>query len=384
MKRILALLCVTALLVSLSGCIPFLEEKLGETPEKMSDGEKEREIMSTPDLAEYVQKRTVTITNQNANGESVGTGFFIDDEGTIVTSYHVIDSAEAIYAEISDGGKYEVTTIVDFNEMYDLAVLKVDYTDTGYLTLCKEDPRTGETVYAVGSSLGFLKGTFSDGIVSSASRYVGNISCLQTSAAISSGNSGGPLVNVYGEVVGINSFSYIRGDDLNLAVKVNELDRLTMDKNWNISQYREWYNKEVGRSYKIWNYSDSAWEPSKINTYQHVTGRSCICSTYNWEFLEKDPATFMKGGWDGNFTSWEYQNTTKGYNDAYGVYCYEYKVSEFDAYTEYLTRNGFVFMNSEDYSTGTSYYYLNEFSGYCMDIFVMKGEAYIVIEPYTV
>lgn len=331
----------------------------------------ERVEMTTVELAEYVQKRTVTITvNLKDGGTSVGSGFFVDDKGTIVTSYHVIDAADSISAEISDGGKYDVKTIVDFSEIYDVAVLQIDYSGNDYLTCVEENCRTGETVYAVGSSLGTLTGTFSDGIVSSNSRVVGVIDCVQTTAAISKGNSGGPLVNIYGEVIGINAFSYVSGENLNLAVTIDTLDRLSMDKNWSMTQYREWYKKEIDRSYNVWNYSTELYELSKINTYQHVTGSNCLYSYKDWKFL------------DGYY----YNNRANGYDSSYGIFCYAYNVQSMDTYTEYLKSIGFDFVDSEDFEQGTSYYYENEFNGFMVDIFTYtdrNGEEFIVIEPYT-
>ena len=321
--------------------------------------------MSAPDLAEYVQARSVTITVESkSGGSSNGSGFFIDDQGTVVTNYHVIDAADSISVEVSNGGKYDVKKIVDFNVNYDIAVLKIDITGNDYLELNPNEIRTGESVYAVGSSLGFLDGTFSNGIISSINRTVGVIDCIQTTAAISNGNSGGPLVNVYGEVCGINAFSYQGGENLNLAIRISQLDQLSMDKNWDINHFREWYKKEIERSYTVFDYGTQEMYLSKINTYQHVTERDCIASAYGWNWMEDS------------------DNLVEGYDNTQGLYIYEYKVSEFDAYTEYLSSIGFSFKESKDYKQGVSYFYENEFTGVCMDIFILDGQEYVVIEPY--
>lgn len=377
MKKLLC--CVFALLMMVSllaGCgsskkeehaaPPVVTEAPTEAPTTVPT-EPPKVEMATPDLAEYVQKRTVTVNvEMKDGGTSAGSGFFVDDNGTIVTNYHVIDSANAITVEVSDGGKYDVKKIVDFSELYDIAVLQIDISGNDYLEYIEEKCRTGETVYAVGSSLGTLTGTFSDGIISSTSRSVGLIDCVQTTAAISNGNSGGPLVNVYGEVIGINAFSYVGGENLNLAITIDTLDELSMDKNWNLSQYREWYKKEIDRSYLVWNYSTEEYEQSKINTYQHVTGMECLMSSFNWNFLEGD-----------------FEDCVDGYDVEYGVFCYEYDVQDFDKYTEYLNSIGYFFVESEDFTDGISYYYQNEFNGYCVDIFVLKGDELVVIEPYA-
>lgn len=361
-----AILLTALMLFGCGNSSPEVEasEEVIQTTEQVTEPVKME--MDTADLAEYVQKRTVTITTKGENDYTgTGTGFFIDDQGTLVTCYHVIDAAESISVEVSDGGKYDVHRIIDFSTLYDIAVLKIEIEDNLYLDFCDEKSRTGETVYAVGSSLGFLNGTFSNGIISSSSRTVGMIDCVQTTASISEGNSGGPLVNAYGEVIGINAFSYEEGADLNLAIQIDALDQLSREKNWNINQFREWYKKEIGRSYSVWNYTTMEWESSKINTYQHITGRKCGMSDYNWDFL---------GG--------DFEDAVEGYFDRYGVYGYEYHVQEFDEYTAYLNQIGFYFIKSEKFNQGISYYYENEFTGQKMDIFIMEGEQYIFVEPY--
>lgn len=370
MKKIVSLLCICALIMSTAGCqfIPGVGSILDNLTQKETEAptEPERQAMTPTDLAEYVGKRTVTVSVDTEDGyTSTGSGFFIDSNGTLVTNYHVIDGAKSISVEISDSAKYDVAAIVDFSEMYDLAVLKLDLDDTLYLEFCEEEPKTGEEAFAIGSSLGFLDGTFSNGIISNASRTVGRIECIQSTAATSNGNSGGPLVNVYGEVMGVNSFGYNGGENLNLAIKHSMLDKLSMDKNWSISQFREWYKKETDRSYKFWDGTNDEWIKSKTNTYQYVTGQECFGSDYGWGILEGDTEDFVNG-----------------YNDTRGVYFYEYVASEFDQYTQYLSDNGYSFIESEDYSEGTSYFYMNEFSGAMIDMFILDGDEFLIIEPY--
>ncbi len=100
---------------------------------------------------------------------------------------------------------------------------------------------TGETVYAVGSSKG-LTGTLSDGLVSTASRIVDDVDCIQITAAISSGNSGGPLINIYGEVIGSNTMSLASGQNLNFAVNITELQAV---ETTNAMTMAEFYDETV-------------------------------------------------------------------------------------------------------------------------------------------
>ena len=104
--------------------------------------------MNTADLAEYVQERTVTVNVETlTGGTSTGSGFIIDNEGTIVTNFHVIDLATDITVEAGSGATYPVQEIVDFSNIYDLAVLKINMADSPYLDFAEAPVRTGEQVW---------------------------------------------------------------------------------------------------------------------------------------------------------------------------------------------------------------------------------------------
>ena len=236
--------------------------------------------------------------------------------------------------------------------------------DHPYLELAEKDARTGEQVYAVGSALGTLTGSFTGGMVSSTKRTYGEIDCIQMDAAISPGNSGGPLVNVYGEVVGINTASYTSGENLNLAIKVSELDRLAKDKNWSVKEFKEWYEQESSRSWSpTYKKSDGStgYLYSLVNNYQTVTGAKCLQSCDNGEEGKK----------------------VDGYRDMFDYYIYEYNTSEYDKYVEYLKSIGFEYEDSEtkDNWTGTSYYYYNEKDEIMIDLYVLKDFSQIWIWP---
>ena len=314
--------------------------------------------MSTVDLAAYVQERTVTVNVETLNGDSgTGSGFFIDDKGTIVTNFHVIDLAEDITVEVSGGASYPVKKIVDFSNVLDLAILQIDMKNTPYLELSDQSVRTGEKVFAVGSSLGTLTGSFSDGIVSSISRDYGMVDCIQMTTPISPGNSGGPLVNEYGEVVGVNTASYTRGENLNLAIKIDTMEQLARDKGWTVKEYKEWYEKESSRSWSPLD-SDGYAYYSLVNLYQEVTDKPCVATIdENWN------------------------KVASSYRDMYYGYYYEYTSKEYNQYTEYLKSVGFKYDDSEKFSDGTSYYYYNDKDGIELDLFITSDSKYLVIIP---
>lgn len=180
------------------------------------DGRTSNEALTPTDIYEKCAPSVVQI-NTNIN---LGTGFFIS-EGVIVTNYHVIKGATEISAHLNTGKSYNVTTILGYDEALDIAILAVP-AKVKPLTLSRFTPKIGNYVYTIGSSLG-LEGTFTNGLVTTNSRIIEEVDYIQTNAAISPGNSGGPLINPYGEVVGINTMQLVDGQNLNFAINIYQL-----------------------------------------------------------------------------------------------------------------------------------------------------------------
>lgn len=152
----------------------------------------------------------VSIEAALSDSTSLGTGIVMSSNGYIITNYHVIEGSSAISVSLQDNTKY-TALLVGSDELTDLAILKIDasgltpatFGDSGALMV-------GDTVYAIGNPLGVeLKGTLTDGIISAINRDVTvdgrTMTLLQTNAALNSGNSGGPLINIYGQIIGINT-----------------------------------------------------------------------------------------------------------------------------------------------------------------------------------
>ncbi len=162
--------------------------------------------------------------DKNGYEQSLGTGFVYDIDGKIITNYHVID--EAYSAKITINGiAYRIESVLAYDEDIDLAVLKINANGLTAANICKNPVKVGETIYAIGSSRG-LTNTFSQGIITYADRIVDGVSHIQHDASITNGNSGGPLINQYGEVIGINSWLLTNSQNLNFAVFADELDNL--------------------------------------------------------------------------------------------------------------------------------------------------------------
>ena len=145
-------------------------------------------------------------------GTSSGSGFILTEDGYVITNWHVVDGASDVSVGTYDGTEYPATVIGTYEDN-DIAVLKVDATGLPAVTIgTSDDLVIGDMVVAVGNALGTLASTQTVGYVSGKDRDVTTdgsiISMIQTDAAINSGNSGGPLFNMYGQVVGITTAKY--------------------------------------------------------------------------------------------------------------------------------------------------------------------------------
>lgn len=162
--------------------------------------------------------------------QGAGTGFIIDKKGYIITNNHVIDKAEEITVKTSDKKEY-TATVVGRDSLTDIALLKIDPKGAGLKELKLGDSdktEIGEWVIAIGSPRGY-EWSVTAGIVSAKGRDLSAgpyDSFIQTDTAINPGNSGGPLLNMSGEVIGINSMIRTDGQGLGFAVPVNMLKDL--------------------------------------------------------------------------------------------------------------------------------------------------------------
>ncbi len=153
-------------------------------------------------------------------GTSTGTGVVMSSDGFLVTNCHVVEGARQIQVLFTDG-KTLSAQVVGEDEISDLAVLKVSATDLTPAEFGDSAAlRVGDAVAAIGDPLGIaLRGSLTDGIVSAINRDVATagrtMTLIQTNAALNSGNSGGPLLNCYGQVVGINTLKI--GDYMSAA-----------------------------------------------------------------------------------------------------------------------------------------------------------------------
>ncbi len=179
-------------------------------------------------IPQYRQKGT---QKQEVGG---GTGFIVSSDGYILTNRHVVEDEEAEYTVLmNDGAKYPAKALAR-DQINDLAVLKIEKSGLKSAELGDStNLKVGQTVIAIGNSLGEFRNTVSTGVISGLSRSItaggagigteNLVGVIQTDASINPGNSGGPLLNIAGQVIGINTAMAQGAENIGFAIPVNEI-----------------------------------------------------------------------------------------------------------------------------------------------------------------
>ena len=181
--------------------------------------------MTLKDIVKEAEQATFVIYTYDEYGtpKGIGSGFFIDKEGTGITNYHVLDGAVKAVLKTSDEEKYEINQVIASDRKWDIAkfTIKNDKNKTfNYLKFSNKEIEKGDKVYNISSPMG-LEASVSEGIVSSlrSDGQHGNI--IQVTAPISSGSSGSALLDQDGKVFAIATFKYNQGESLNFGVAIN-------------------------------------------------------------------------------------------------------------------------------------------------------------------
>jgi len=167
---------------------------------------------------------------------SAGTGFIVDSNGYIITNRHVVEDSEARYTVLMNDGKKYPAEIIARDVVEDFALLKIDKTGLYPLALGNSDDIVlGQTVIAIGNALGEFRNTVSKGVISGLARSIQVMDSLgqqvvlndviQTDAAINRGNSGGPLLNLDGEVIGVNTAMVSGAQNIGFAIPINKIKK---------------------------------------------------------------------------------------------------------------------------------------------------------------
>ena len=223
-----------------------VEEPKAAVPQTVSDEMNEAEIFES--TGDSMVSITTTVEGYNffgqkVQGEASGSGFVVTDDGYILTNFHVIDGATAISVNFYNGDTY-TAKLIGYDENNDVAVLKIE-ADKKLQPVVLGDSdslKEGQHVVAIGNALGQFSFSITNGIVSGLARNMQvtqnhSMSLIQISCAINSGNSGGALLNMKGEVVGITNAKYSSSgysneasvDNVGFAIPINSVEKIVED-----------------------------------------------------------------------------------------------------------------------------------------------------------
>jgi len=210
---------------------------------------KEKPIESLPSIIKRIKPSVVIVFTYDDKGEflKLGSGFFINQSGDIITNYHVLQGASSAEVKTSDGKTYLITYIIAKDEQNDIIRLSVDIPSKYVLPLSLSEtiPEIGERIVVYGSPLG-LENTVSDGIVSSVREIPDFGKIIQITAPISPGSSGSPVLNMEGKVIGIATFQIVEGQNLNFAIpseRIANLNLIEGEKTFTTEELFEQENK---------------------------------------------------------------------------------------------------------------------------------------------
>ncbi len=200
-------------------------------------------------IVKKIQPSVVTVITYKKTGEALGlgSGFWINEDGHVITNRHVLEGAYRAEIKIAGGRVFNVKKVVGEDEDGDLIRVSTDAPRNVVipLTVSASFPEIAERVIVIGSPLG-LERTVTDGIVSAIRKSLGvGGKVLQISAPISPGSSGGPVVNIKGEVIGVSTFLFEGGQNLNFAIPGERVTKLKPGKeksiaSWEAQREEEW------------------------------------------------------------------------------------------------------------------------------------------------
>ncbi|MCP4049793.1 MAG: serine protease [bacterium] len=205
-------------------------------------------------LVEKTQPAVVTIItyDKKKNVTGMGTGFFIDKKGHLITNFHVLEGAYSAKVKAHNSTTYPVWSVIAEDEKMDIVKVLAGIPETSYDSVKVNDklPTVAERLVVIGSPMG-LELTVSEGIVSAVRSIeeIGNF--FQMSAPISKGSSGSPVINMKGEVIGVATFQFVEGQNLNFAVPGQYISGLKNMKNpesvsaWNHRIRKELEKKQI-------------------------------------------------------------------------------------------------------------------------------------------
>ena len=238
---------------------------------KSSYSEKSKAVVYTAsEIYDLYEESVGEILTYKKDGSelSIGTCFVYSSDGKLITNYHVIEGAYSAIVTIN-GKDYTIQRVLAYDTEIDIAIVKIAATNLKPVVICEATHKTGEVVYAIGSSRG-LTSTLSEGIITHAIREIDGVKYVQHDAAVSGGNSGGPLINKYGEVIGINTMTIRDTQNLNFSINISELNNI---KNTTPISMKDLFEKESNPHKRLMDYIIENGDYNKNGYYKLYLGR---------------------------------------------------------------------------------------------------------------
>jgi S1-C subfamily serine protease len=226
-----------------------------------SDNLPARKELSITDIIQANRESVVTVKTPSG----IGSGFFVNREGHIVTNKHVLQNTDGAEIKTINGNVYRIQKVIHEDQAADLVIALTDATsrESKPVSINPALPAVGEKVIVIGSPLG-LEQTVSDGIVSALRSNQQSIEFIQVTAPVSPGNSGGPLLNMRGEVIGVATFQYSSGQNLNFCVSASRIAGLQQGLSPSASQ-ASGNQRQMPQSNEVYCYVDSNGQVSFVN-----------------------------------------------------------------------------------------------------------------------
>ena len=195
--------------------------------------------LTSSEIFAIANESTAEVIAYDSKGSAfkLGTAFVYAENGVFATNYHVLKGAYSAKITFA-GNSYDITKVLAYDGTLDLAVFQTELTGLVPLKHCLNTHAEGNTVYAFGSSRG-LTATFSKGVITSSERKINGKVCVQHDAAISGGNSGGPLIDEFGHLIGVNTMQVSDAQNLNFAVSVKEFSKLSFSSGKTLAELFE-------------------------------------------------------------------------------------------------------------------------------------------------
>lgn len=193
-----------------------------------------------PEMVKRISPAVVVVETQKGNKKGLGSGFFINSQGYIVTNYHVVFGADQAVVRTQDNRRYPVKRIIAEDKEADLVLLAADIPTRAVtpLDISGRLPEVGEKIYAIGHPMGLEK-TVSEGIVSAIRKLPKLGEIIQITAPISPGSSGGPVFDANGRVIGVARATFRTGQNLNFAVPGQKVLELKGGGGYSFSEFSQ-------------------------------------------------------------------------------------------------------------------------------------------------